>query len=92
MSKEDFEALREFSQQKHAERVAKTPARLEYAQKQLDKAGIKYEIKNPSIGHVQAWNKDARLFQIWVGTGKIYNHKERGIWHFIRIIKESEEQ
>ena len=92
MSNEDYEALKELSKQQHAERVAKTPARLAYAQQQLIRAGIKYEVKNPSIGHIQAWNKNGRLFQMWVGTGKIYNRKERGIWHFINIIKRSEEQ
>lgn len=35
MSKEDFEAIKELAEQKHAERVAKTPARLAYAQQQL---------------------------------------------------------
>ena len=49
--REDFDALKEHNKQKHGERVAKTPSRVEYAIKQFEQHDIEYQLKNPEIGH-----------------------------------------
>jgi hypothetical protein len=64
----------------HNERVQKTPERIEYAIQQFKDNGIRYELKNPAIGHFHCWRKsDGKLYQFWAGTGKILGYRNRGI-------------
>ncbi len=73
---DDWEALREMAKQRHAERVAKTPDRIEYAKQQFEKNGIKYVLKNSQNGHFHCFDSQGNLFQFWCSTGKIfYDHK-----------------
>ena len=83
-------ALREYSENKHKERVAKTPERVEYAKKLLGEHSIDYVVKNYEIGHIHAYRKsDGKLFQFWCGTGKILGEKnKRGIHNFIKILED----
>jgi len=73
--------------QRHVERVAKTPERVQYAIQQLEAHGIEYVLKNPSIGHFHCRRKsDDRLIQFWAGTGKILGADyQRGIHALISI-------
>lgn len=91
MSREDFDAIREYCKSKHDARAAKTPERVAYAEEQLQEAGIRYVVKNASIGHIHAWNNRGKLFQFWAGTGKIMNHNARGIENFIRLVGDKKE-
>jgi glutamine synthetase len=64
----------------HKERVEKTPERIEYAIQQFKDNDIRYELKNPAIGHFHCWRKsDGKLYQFWAGTGKILGYRNRGI-------------
>lgn len=86
MSREDFEGIREHAKQQHAERVAKTPARLAYAIEQLEKSGLEYRVCNEKIGHIQVYGKyNDQLYNFWVGTGKIQGFESRGIHNLIRF-------
>ncbi len=77
-----------FAQQKHAERVAKTPDRVRYAIQQLEAHGIEYVLKNSATGHFHCRRKsDDRLFQFWAGTGKIMGcDNRRGIHALIAML------
>lgn len=78
--REDFDVLKQDCKKRHDERVAKTPDRVNYAIEQFEKNNIRYELKNPSIGHFHCWRKsDGRLYQFWAGTGKILGYRNRGI-------------
>lgn len=82
--REVFEGLKEYTKQEHLERISKTPDRIEYAIEQFEKNDIKYELKNPGIGHFHCWRKsDGRLFEFWAGTGKIKGFNNRGIYFLI---------
>lgn len=86
MSREDFEGILELAKRQHDERVAKTPARLEYAIEQLKAAGLEYRICNQSIGHIQVYGKyNDQLYNFWAGTGKIQGFENRGIHNLIRF-------
>lgn len=75
-----YRALSEDCKRRHDERVQKTPDRIEYAISQFEANGIRYELKNPAIGHFHCWRKsDGRLYQFWAGTGKIQGYRNRGI-------------
>ena len=69
--KPEMEALKEIAKQKHQERVAKTPDRIEYAIQRFEKEGIKYVLKNKIIGHFHLRDSQNNLFQFWASTGKI---------------------
>lgn len=72
----EMEALREIAKQKYAERVAKTPDRIEYAKQQFEKNKIAYIVKNNSNGHIHCFDYQGNLFQFWASTGKImYDYK-----------------
>ncbi len=72
----EMQALKEIAKQKHAERVAKTPARIKYAEQQFEKNNIAYIVKNGSNGHIHCFDYQGNLFQFWASTGKImYDHK-----------------
>lgn len=72
----EMEALKEIAKQKHAERVAKTPNRIEYAKQQFKKNKIAYIVKNNSNGHIHCFDYQGNLFQFWASTGKIlYDYK-----------------
>lgn len=87
MSREDFEAQREYSKQIHIERVAKMPERIEFANRMFEKHGIEYQLKNPTTGHFHCWRKsDGKLFQFYAGTGKIQGKEQRGIHNLIRML------
>lgn len=100
MSAEDFEGIRMLAKQNHAERVAKTPERIEYAEKRFRDENITYKILNKSIGHFHVFDEFGNLFQFWASTGKITYAKntkdargfksftdERGIENCIKIVK-----
>lgn len=74
--------------EKHAERVSKTPSRVEYAIQQFEKHDIEYVLKNPGIGHFHCRRKcDDKLIQFWAGTGKIMGYdRARGIHALIKIL------
>ena len=72
----EMEALKEMAKQAHAERVAKTPDRIEYAKQQFEKNKIVYIVKNYSNGHIHCFDYEGNLFQFWASTGKImYDYK-----------------
>ena len=89
MSREDFEGVREYAKQCHAERLAKNPQRITYAIKQLEKHDIEYRLLNDTTGHIHCYRKsDDRLFQFYAGTGKIVGYeKERGIHALIKLLE-----
>lgn len=89
MSREDFEGLKELAKQNHAERVAKTPDRIQYDIKQFEKHDIEYSLKNVATGHFHCRRKcDDKLFQFYAGTGKIQGYKnKRGIHALIRLLE-----
>lgn len=78
------------AQQKHAERVAKTPDRVAYAIKQLEEHGIEYKLKNPTTGHFHCRRKsDDQLIQFWAGTGKILGFDDRrGIHALVAMLND----
>ena len=87
MSREDFEAQREYSMQKHKDRVAKTPNRLEFAKDMFKKNKIEYQLKKPETGHFHCWRKsDDKLFQFYAGTGKVQGTNIRGIHNLIKVL------
>lgn len=92
MSERDelWDGLREHARKQHAQRVAKTPQRILYAEGQLSAHGIKYELKNPQTGHFHCFRKsDGKLFQFWAGTGKILGYdRARGIDALIKVVSE----
>lgn len=85
MGREDFEGI---TQKKHKERVFKNSDRIDYTISQFEKYGIEYSLKNASTGHFHCRRKsDDKLFQFYVGTGKIMgNANERGIQALISIL------
>ncbi len=82
-----------FAEQQHRERVAKTPDRVAYAIKQLEAAGIEYELKNVQTGHFHCRRKsDDKLFQFYAGTGKIQGEtSRRGIHALVKILNDEED-
>lgn len=78
-----------YAEQKHKERVAKNPDRIEYAIKQFEKHDIEYELKNVQTGHFHCYRKsDDKLFQFYAGTGKIQGfNNARGIHALIRMLE-----
>lgn len=74
-----------YVEEKHKERVAKNPERVQYAIEQFEKNDIEYQLLNVSTGHFHCWRKrDGKLFQFWAGTGKILGYNNRGIHLLIR--------
>ena len=72
----EMQALKEIAKQKHTQRVAKTPDRIEYAKQQFEKNNIAYTVKNSSNGHIHCFDYQGNLFQFWASTGKImYDYK-----------------
>lgn len=97
----EMELLKDIAKQKHAERVAKTPQRIEYAKQQFERNGIKYVLKNSENGHFHCFDKNGNLIQFWCSTGKVYyNYKTaqkngvktkcqiRGIRNLIKLMVE----
>ena len=78
-----------YAEQKHKERVAKNPDRIEYAIKQFEKHDIEYELKNEQTGHFHCHRKsDDKLFQFYAGTGKIQGfNNARGIHALVRMLE-----
>lgn len=75
------------------DKIKRNKQRSDYAIEQFKKNQIKYILKNSQIGHFHIWRKkDNKLFQFWVGTGKIVGpipsiYKEaRGIKNLIKIL------
>lgn len=85
--REYFEPYKEM----HRQRVAKTPARIEYAKKLLEQHGIKYALKCEETGHFHCWRRsDGKLIQFWAGTGKIMGHQNlRGIHNLIKLCEKT---
>lgn len=77
-----------WAEEKHKERVAKNPSRIEYAIEQFEKHDIAYDLKNNQTGHFHCWRKsDDKLFQFYAGTGKIQGFNNvRGIHALIRML------
>ena len=74
-----------YAEEKHKERVAKNPNRIQYAIEQFEKHDIEYQLLNVSTGHFHCRRKcDDKLFQFWAGTGKILGYQNRGIHLLIR--------
>lgn len=89
--REIFDAYKEICKENHRQRVEKTPSRVLYAEEQLKAHGIKYEIKNPAIGHFHCWRRsDGKLIQFWAGTGKIMGYANlRGIHNLIKLCEKT---
>lgn len=79
-----------YAEEKHKERVAKNPERIEYAIKQFEAHNIEYVLKNAKTGHFHCRRKsDDKLFQFYAGTGKIQGFNNvRGIHNLIKILEE----
>ena len=77
-----------FAQEKHKERVAKNPDRVQYAIDQFKANNIEYTLKSESIGHFHTRRKsDGKLIQFWAGTGKIQGFDRlRGIHNLVKIL------
>lgn len=78
-----------YAEEKHKERVAKNPDRIEYAIKQFEAHNIEYVLKNAQTGHFHCRRKsDDKLFQFYAGTGKIQGFNNvRGIHNLIKILE-----
>lgn len=78
-----------YAEEKHKDRVAKNPTRIEYAIKQFEDHNIEYELKNAQTGHFHCRRKsDDKLFQFYAGTGKIQGYSNiRGIHALIKILE-----
>ena len=78
-----------YAQEKHQERVAQNPDRIDYAIAQFKAHGIEYQLKNEQTGHFHCWRKsDDKLFQFYAGTGKIQNFSHvRGIHSLITLLE-----
>ena len=77
-----------YAEQKHKERVAKNPNRIEYAIEQFEQHSIEYQLKNAQTGHFHCWRKtDDKLFQFYAGTGKIMGRNIRGIHNLIKLLE-----
>lgn len=72
----DFSIFR----QKHKERVAKNPARLEYALEKLSEYNVSSVNQETTQIVVEG-------FVFYAGTGKITGHSERGIESLIRLLE-----
>lgn len=79
-----------YAEEKHKERVAKNPDRIEYAIKQFEEHNIEYVLKNAQTGHFHCRRKsDDKLFQFYAGTGKIQGFNNvRGIHNLIKMLEE----
>ncbi len=77
-----------YAKEKHKARVAKNPARIEYAIRQFEQHDIEYTLKNEQSGHFHCRRKsDDKLFQFWAGTGKILGcDDQRGIHALIKML------
>lgn len=85
----EMEALKEIAKQNHAERVAKTPDRIRYAEEQFKLNNIKYILKNSSNGHFHCFDSNGNLFQFWCSTGKIfYDYKVEQARQFKKSCRE----
>lgn len=93
MSREDFEGIAQLAKEKHRNRVAKNPDRIQYAIEQFEKNGIEYYLKNEQTGHFHCHRKsDDKLFQFYAGTGKIMGYQNaRGIHALIKMLTEEAE-
>ena len=79
-----------YAEEKHQERVAKNPDRVEYAIKQFELHGIEYSLKNAQTGYFHCRRQsDDKLFQFWAGTGKIMGYdRARGVHALIKMLLE----
>lgn len=79
-----------YAEEKHRERVAKNPDRIEYAVHQFEMNNIEYALKNAQTGHFHCRRKsDDKLFQFWAGTGKILGYDRlRGVHALIKLLLE----
>lgn len=77
-----------YAKEKHEERVAKNPDRIDYAIRQFESHNIEYQLKNEQTGHFHCRRKsDDKLFQFYAGTGKIQGYRIRGIHNLIRLLE-----
>lgn len=90
MSRENFEGIKCYAKERHAQRVADNPNRIQYAIEQFEKHEIEYELKNEQIGHFHCRRKsDDKLFQFYAGTGKIQGvANKRGIYALIKLLED----
>ncbi len=85
--REYFEPYKEM----HKQRVAKTPARLEYAKKMLNENNITYKVCNEQTGQINCFLSNGQIMIFYAGTGKIkgYEHA-RGIHNFVKLCQRKE--
>lgn len=78
-----------WAEEKHRDRVAKNPSRIQYAIRKFEEHGIEYELKNAQTGHFHCRRKsDDKLYQFYAGTGKIQGETcARGIHALIKILE-----
>ena len=90
---EYWQDIKPIYKQKHNERVAKTPQRIEYAKNEFAKNNIKAELKNEQTGQFNIKVKD-HIITYYCSTGKILvNNKpyeQRGIRYAIYKAKKLE--
>ena len=87
----DWQGLREDFKQKHKERVAKTPQRIEYAKQEFEKHSIDAELKNEQTGQFNI-EAGTHIITYYCSTGKILvdnkSYEQRGIKYAIHKAKE----
>lgn len=76
-----------YAEEKHRERVAKNPKRLEYAKKVLTENGITFKVCNEATAQINCY-VNGKVLTFYAGTGKIQGHSSiRGINSFVRLCK-----
>lgn len=92
MDTKDLERIRQHAKEKHDQRVADTPRRVQYAIHILEQNDIEFVLKNPQTGHFHCRRKkDDKLFQFYAGTGKIQGEQnKRGIHALVALLTEKE--
>lgn len=89
MSKEDFEAIREFAKEQHRARVAENKKRLAFALHNLDIEGFVPDLVNTQNCQINVKVK-GKTYVFYAGTGKIVGSDRRGISEFISVLKEAD--
>lgn len=77
-----------WAEEQHRARVAKNLDRIRYAIAQFEAHNIEFSLKNDETGHFHCRRRsDDKLFQFWVGTGKIMGYdRVRGIHALINLL------
>lgn len=86
----DWKYFKESKKAQYAERVAKTPDRIEVATSFFERYKFYYMLKNKDTGHFHVIVNN-NIFQFWASTGKIFGSTRRGIKNFILLLKKEVE-